>query len=294
MILANISAVLYYFVSATRFLMDIKRTELSEGKLRAREQWLSDPCGAVYGREQEFGTREFFDEVERHRYEEYAPWMREVMGFDKFADQRLLEVGCGMGTDLLQFARGGALVTGVDLTPRSVEISRHHFHLYEMRGDFSLSDAERLPFPDNTFDVFYSNGVLHHTPDTQATIREAHRVLKPGGTAKVMLYHRNSWAYFFELMFRQGIIRGEFFRGLKIADILSKYVEVNEGGGRPLVKVYSRREARDLFSVFAKVSIEIDQLIRPEFYFIGKYIPAQLFQKLRRTIGWNVIITATK
>src|ERR1043166_2388693 len=102
---------------------EIAATEPTE-KLRAREQWSADPCGELYGRSHEFGSREFFDEVERHRYNEYAPWMPDMMGFDKFAGARLVEVGCGMGTDLLQFARGGASVTGVDLTPRSVEITR--------------------------------------------------------------------------------------------------------------------------------------------------------------------------
>lgn len=274
--------------------MQTETTGLTEGKLRAREQWGADPCGAVHGREREFGTREFFDDVERHRYEEYAPWMREVMGFDKFAGARLIEVGCGMGTDLLQFARGGANITGVDLTPRSVEISQHRFRLYEMPGDFSLADAERLPFADNSFDVFYSNGVLHHTPDTERTIREAHRVLKPGGTAKVMLYHRNSWNYWIELMLRQGIYRGELFRGLSPAEIMSKYVEFNESGGRPLVKVYSRLDAHKLFSMFSKVNVEVDQLTRPEVYFVGKFLPEWFFRPMRRTVGWNVIITAIK
>ncbi len=274
--------------------MEIEHAELTEGKLRARAQWGADPCGAVHGREREFGSREFFDDVERHRYEEYAPWMREVMGFDKFAGARLVEVGCGMGTDLLQFARGGAQCTGVDLTPRSVEISQHRFRLYNMPGDFMLADAERLSFSDNTFDVFYSNGVLHHTPETAVAIREAHRILKPGGTAKVMLYHRNSWAYWVELMLKQGIYRRELFRGLSPADIMSKYVEFNESGGRPLVKVYSRREARKLFSMFKEVRVEVDQLTRPEVYVIGKYIPESIFKAMRRSVGWNVIITATK
>src|SRR5580765_4543064 len=138
----------------------------AEEKQRARDQWSNDPAGAVYGVQHEVGTREFFDEVERHRYQEYAPWMPEVMGFDQFAGQRLLEVGCGMGTDLLQFARGGAQVTGVDLTPRSIQISRQHFAVYDERGDFALSDAEQLPFANESFDAVYSNGVLHHTPDT--------------------------------------------------------------------------------------------------------------------------------
>lgn len=267
---------------------------LAEEKVLAREQWSADPCGAAYGRDQEFGTREFFDEVERHRYHEYAPWMPEVMGFDRYAGSSLVEVGCGMGTDLLQFARGGALCTGVDLTPRSVETSKHHFEIYGLRADFLLADAERLPFADNSYDVYYSNGVLHHTPDTSSAVREAHRVLKPGGTAKVMLYHRSSWGYWVELMFRQGVVHGELFRGLTPGDIMSKYVEFNEGGGRPLVKAYTRREARKLFSMFSDVRVEVDQLTRPEIYLIGGILPESIFHAMRRSIGWNVIITATK
>src|SRR5882672_9985133 len=156
----------------------------AEDKQRALEQWGSDPAGAVYGSRHEFGTREFFDEVERHRYQDYAPWMLEVMGFNDFAGQRLIEIGCGMGTDLLQFARGGAQVTGVDLTPRSIEISQNHLSLYGHHGEFA--------FADESFDVAYSNGVLHHTPDTAGAVSEIHRVLRSGGQTRVMLYHRGS------------------------------------------------------------------------------------------------------
>src|SRR2546428_5725010 len=229
---------------------------LTEDKQRAREQWSHDPAGAVYGREYEFGTREFFDAVERHRYHEYAPWMPEVMGFDQFAGARLLEIGCGMGTDLLQFARGGAKVTGTDLTPRSIDISRQHLTLYGESGDFAITDCETLPFADDSFDVAYSNGVLHHTPDTAGAVREIHRVLRPGGQARVMLYHRRSFAYWGEVILRHGILQGEFLRGNSTADIMSKYVEFNESGGRPLGGVYSRRQARALFAMFRAVKVQ--------------------------------------
>lgn len=269
-------------------------TTLPKEKLQTQEQWNNDPCGEVYGKGLEFGTREFFDEVERHRYKEYAPWMRELMGFDSFADARLVEVGCGMGTDLLQFARGGSKCTGLDITPRSIEISRRHFSVYGLKADFVISDGERLPFADHSFDVYYSNGVLHHTPGTDAAICEAHRVLKPGGTAKVMLYHRNSWGYWVEMMFKQGIIRREFFHGLSREDVLSKYVEFNKGGGRPLVQVYSRSEVRSMFSRFRDVKVEVEQLTRPEIYLVGGLIPERLFEWMGRSIGWNLIITAVK
>ncbi|HYX29539.1 MAG TPA: class I SAM-dependent methyltransferase [Pyrinomonadaceae bacterium] len=263
-------------------------------KQRAREQWSKDPAGAVYGAQHEFGTREFFDEVERHRYQQYAPWMPAVMGFNDFAGKQLLEVGCGMGTDLLQFARGGAKVTGVDLTPRSIETSRHHLQLYGQTGEFAIADCERLPFEDESFDVAYSNGVLHHTPDTAQAVREIHRVLRAGGQARVMLYHRGSWAYWSQIILRYGILRREFLRGNSARDIMSKYVEVNTGGGRPLVKAYSRRELRKLFSMFREVKVQVEQLMRAELYFLSPLIPENLFRQIRKTVGWNLIVSARK
>jgi SAM-dependent methyltransferase len=267
---------------------------LEEEKLRAREQWSEDPCGATYAREAELGTREFFEEVERHRYTEYAPWMRSVMGFDSFAGARLLEIGCGMGTDLLQFARGGARCTGVDLTPRSIQITRHRFALYNLPGDFMIADGEHLPFADASFDVVYSNGVLHHTPDTERAVREAHRVLRAGGIAKVMLYHRHSLNYWGEMILHRGLLRGELLRGRTPEEIMSRYVEYTEHGGRPLVKVYSRREARALFAPFSEITVEVEQMIRQELSLFAPLIPEPLFGRLRRRLGWNVIITAKK
>ncbi|HEY3578966.1 MAG TPA: class I SAM-dependent methyltransferase [Pyrinomonadaceae bacterium] len=269
-------------------------TMLAEEKIRAREQWSQDPCGAEFDREHELGTREFFDAIEKHRYEEYAPWMPRVMGFDQFRGARLLEIGCGMGTDLLQFARGGARCTGIDLTPRSVEITRHRFKLYDVRGAFTIADGERLPFASETFDVVYSNGVLHHTPDTAGAIREVHRVLRPGGTAKVMLYHRNSLNYWFEIILRRGMLGGEFLRGRSAEEIMSRVIEFSDHDARPLVKVYSRKEAKALFSQFREVAVEVEQLTREELRFLAPLISDKSFRKLSTKVGWNVIVTAKK
>jgi SAM-dependent methyltransferase len=267
---------------------------LAQDKLRAREQWGQDPCGAVYDREHELETREFFDEVERYRYQEYAPWMPQLMEFEKFRGVRLLEVGCGMGTDLLQFARGGARCTGVDLTPRSVEITRHRFKLYGADGNFMISDGEHLPFRSESFDVVYSNGVLHHTPDTAGAIRDVHRVLRPGGVAKIMLYHRNSLNYWLEIVLRRGVLGLEFLRGRSAEDIMSRVIEFSDHDARPLVKVYSRREMRELFGMFADVRVDVEQLLRNELRFLSPLVSEKMFGKLRKKIGWNVIVTAKK
>ncbi|HEV7842954.1 MAG TPA: class I SAM-dependent methyltransferase, partial [Pyrinomonadaceae bacterium] len=269
-------------------------TSLAEEKLHARQQWTGDPCGAKYGAKYQFATRGFFDEVERHRYQEYAPWMPSIMGFNDYKGARLLEIGCGMGTDLLQFARGGAHCTGLDMTPRSIEISRLHFDLYQMRADFVVSDAETLPFTDESFDVVYSNGVLHHTPGTEQAIREVHRILRPGGTAKVMLYHRHSFYYWTEIILHRGLLRGHFLRGHSPAEIMSRYVEYSEVAARPLIKVYSRREARSLFKPFREVNIEVEQMMRRELRLLSPLVSDKLFERLRRAVGWNVIITAKK
>jgi ubiquinone/menaquinone biosynthesis C-methylase UbiE len=267
---------------------------LAEEKIRAREQWGQDPCGSNSDREHEFGSCEFFDQVERHRYVEYAPWMPQLMEFQNFRDARLLEVGCGMGTDLLQFARGGARCVGIDLTPRSIEITRHRFRLYGAEGDFMISDGEHLPFHDASFDVVYSNGVLHHTPDTAGAIREIHRVLRPGGVAKVMLYHRNSLNYWGEVVLRHGVLGAEFLRGRSTQEIMSRVIEYSEHGGRPLVKVYSRRQARELFKLFKDVTVNVEQLRRAELRFLAPLVSESMLERLRKQIGWNVIVTAIK
>jgi SAM-dependent methyltransferase len=267
---------------------------LAEEKVEARKQWSGDPCGAVHGRELEPDTREFFDAIEHHRYSDYAPWMPVEMGFDRFPGKRLLEVGCGMGTDLLQFARGGAHCTGLDLTPRSIGITRQRFALYGEGGDFLISDCERLPFRNESFDVVYSNGVLHHTPDTAGAIREIHRVLRPTGIAKVMLYHRHSLYYWVKIILHLGVLKGALFRGESPGQIMSRHVEYSEHGGRPLVKVYSAGEARKLFDVFRAVHIRVDQLTRNELPAPFKGMPERAFRLLRRIAGWNLIITGEK
>ncbi len=269
-------------------------SSLAGEKLRAREQWGQDPCGAEYDREHELGTREFFDAIERHRYSEYAPWMPRLMEFGNFRGAKLLEIGCGMGTDLLQFARGGAHCTAVDLTPRSVEITRHRFALYGFSGAFMISDGERLPFQSESFDVVYSNGVLHHTPDTQGAISEVHRVLRKGGTAKVMLYHRNSLNYWVEIVLRRGLLGGEFLRGRSAEEIMSRVIEHSDHEARPLVKVYSRAQSRQLFSSFEHVAVEVEQLTRSELRFLAPLVSESLFRRLRRRVGWNVVVTARK
>jgi len=262
-------------------------------KRRAREQWGANPCGTNAAGDLQFGTREYFDAIEDYRYNVYAPWMKKAVDFDRFRDKRLLEIGFGTGTDLLQFARAGALVTGVDLTPRSIEIARRRFDVFDQQGEFLIGDGENLSFPDESFDAVYSFGVLHHTPDTVRAIREVHRVLRPGGKAIVMLYHRGSLAYWGGLIFKQGILRGKLLRN-SVAEIMSRQVEYGSEESRPLVKAYSRDEARKLFRDYSGCEISVNQLTRPELRPFGRAVPEPMFNWLAEHFGWNLLIEATR
>src|SRR5882762_7734951 len=162
-------------------------------KDRVRAFWQENPCGTKFS-DAEPGTRLFYERVEQHRYS--AEWhIPGAAGFANTRSKKVLEIGCGLGTDGAQFAKAGADYTGVDLTDAAVELARKHFAVLGLRGDFRTADAENLDFADESFDLVYSHGVLHHTPDTSGAVREIHRVLKPGGRAMVMLYHRGSYNY---------------------------------------------------------------------------------------------------
>ena len=173
-------------------------TDTEELKTRVHDFWQAHPCGTKFARE-EVGTRGFFEAVERHRYQ--TEWhIPEVVDFRRWRDKDVLEVGCGVGTDAINFAREGARYTGVDLTSASIDLVRRRFDFEGLEANLRVADAEALPFGDDSFDLIYSHGVLHHTPDTQRAIDQVHRVLRPGGTAMVMLYHKNSYNYRVNIM----------------------------------------------------------------------------------------------
>lgn len=224
-------------------------THDEELKERVREYWDSHPCGTQFT-QLVWGSREFFEEVERFRYET-QPFMKKIVGFDQFAGKRLLEVGCGLGTDLLQFAKRGVLVTGVDLTPHSIELVKKRFELEGIAVDARVSDAENLPFENNSFDVVYSFGVLHHTPNTQKAIDEIHRVLRPGGKIIIMLYHKNSLHVWLGVpLFSLWKSFQKKASTLARPRLIEDWVRVYDGGENPLGKAYSRTEAEKMFERF--------------------------------------------
>ena len=143
--------------------------------------------------DQPVGTLGFFDDLDDYRFDKLR-YLPELVDFDGFKGQQLLEVGCGIGTDLVRFARGGALVTGVDLAETAIDLARKNVDLHGLTPvELRVANAEALPYPDNHFDVVYGHGVVQYTADPARLIAECHRVLKPGGTAIFMVYNRISW-----------------------------------------------------------------------------------------------------
>lgn len=289
-------------------------------KTRVHDFWQANPCGAKFAAA-DVGSREFFAALERHRYETESH-IPEVVGFDRWRNRDVVEVGCGLGTDAINFARAGARYTGVDLTEASIELTRKRFALENLTANLRVADAEALPFSSDSFDLFYSHGVLHHTPDTERAINEAHRVLKPGGTAIVMLYHKNSYNYRVNIMTLRrlgarllgfdwgpklvGKITGEDEARLRLLQQMyrsdpkrflarDEFLNQNtDGAGNPLARVYTRREATAMFARFKEVRAEIHFLNKRWIPIAGRLIPRAIERKLARLIGWHLWIIANK
>ena len=211
--------------------------------------------------------------------------MREVVGFDQWPGKKVLEVGCGLGTDLLQFARGGAEVYGIDLTQKGASLTRKRLALYGLQGRISVADSESLPFESDYFDLVYSWGVIHHTPNTQVAAREIVRVCKPGGRIMVMLYHRRSllalqaWVYY-------GLLRGKPL--VRPSEIISERLE------SPGTKVYTPSEARELFN--GVKNIKIQTIVTRYDLRVGRrsFLPSWLRHVVPSQLGWFMVVNGMK
>lgn len=259
-------------------------------KEQVQDQWNNNPVGSHYATTSEPHTREWFEEVEAYRYREYGPWMPSVMEFDRHAGHDVLEIGGGMGTDLSRFATHGARVTDLDLSAGHLALARENFERRGLQGRFVHHDAERLPFDDRSFDLVYSNGVLHHTPNTRRVVEEIRRVLRPGGTVIVMMYAEQSIHYWRELVWRLGLER-DMLKHHSMGEIMSRSVEISQNDARPLVKVYTAARLKMLFDGFERRVVYKRQLLSNELPAWLKWMPLDM---AGRIMGWNVIIKATK
>jgi ubiquinone/menaquinone biosynthesis C-methylase UbiE len=223
------------------------------------------------------GSREFFDELDDYRFDKLH-YLPRLVDFNGFRDQELLEVGCGIGTDLVRFAKGGARVTGVDLSHTAIDLARRNFELHGVPAvDLRVANAEALPFADASFDVVYGHGVIQYTASPDTLIAECHRVLRPGGRAIFMVYNRISWL-----------------------NALSKLMKVQlEHEDAPMLRKFSIGEFRQLLAPFATVEIVPERFpVKSRLHkgwkgvafntmFVGAFnaLPASLV----RPLGWHLM-----
>ncbi len=173
-------------------MRDLKEeyNKIMVAKEAVKQYWDNEPCGT---RDIPYpvGSLAYYEEIAEKR-DKLEPFIAQYAQFDKWKGKKVLEVGCGVGSDLIRFAEAGAIVTGIDLSPRSVFLAQERLHLYKYNGVVIEADAENIPYKDDAFDFVYSMGVLHHTPNIEKAISEIYRVTKSGGKICAMLYHRNS------------------------------------------------------------------------------------------------------
>ncbi len=229
------------------------------------------------------GSSQFFDELEKYRYDK-IDYLRDYVGFERYEGKKVLEIGCGVGIDLMQFARAGADVTARDLTENAVRLATANLAREGYKGDIQQGNAEAIDFPDNTFDVVYSHGVLHHTVDTEKSISEVLRVLKPGGEAIIMLYNKYSWFNF-------------------AAAVSGTNIE-HKDKDAPIIRRYSTGECRKLFGDFTNVRIHVDRFPKRTVKFdnlfakFNNYLLVPFFEILpgaiKQPLGWHIMIRADK
>lgn len=267
-------------------------------RTQARKQWDNDPCGSHYVKNCRSNTLEWFEAAERYRYKEYAPWMHKLMEFDKHKGELLLEIGGGMGTDLAQYAKNGARIVDFDLAEGHLRLAKTNFQKRGLDGIFLQGDAERLPFNDNSFDMVYSNGVLHHIPNMHRVVQEIFRVLKPNGRAIVMVYAENSKHYWENIIYGEGVKKGLIHK-YSVGEIMSRAVEISDekNTAKPLVKVYTRDRLRSMFHDFEDIRIHQCQITRPELAgsrLIPKLLKNMPLSWAEKMMGWNLVIKARK
>ena|SRR6266849_2975355 len=244
-----------------------------------RTYWEKNPCGAsrkLVGDVPEL-SREWFERIEEYRYS-VEPFIHSVAQFTRYSGKKVLEVGVGVGTDHLQWARAGAECYGIDLTEAAVQITRSRLEMYRLHSELRRADAERLPFPDGSFDLVYSWGVIHHSADPAQVIREIKRVLRPNGCFVGMMYGRYSlkvlktWAWF-------ALGRGKPWR--TFSDVIWNNVE-SKG-----TKAYTIRELRALFSEFRYFSAQPILTI-----YDTRMLPRALYKFVPNDWGWFIAIRA--
>lgn len=265
---------------------------------RIQDYWNQRPCNIRHS-SSPVGTRRYFDEVEARKYF-VEPHIPEFAQFERWEGKRVLEIGCGIGTDTMNFARRGACVTAVDISAESLAIARQRAEIYGLQNRirFFQGSAEELSsvVPVESYDLIYSFGVIHHTPHPERVLEEVRRYMHPETTVKIMVYNRRSWKVLWILLTYGN---GRFWR---LRDLVAQHSEAQTGC--PVTYTYSSAEAAELLKRHGLrvVKVSVDHIFpyRVSDYVKYKYVrewyfrftPQWCFRWLERHFGWHLCLTA--
>jgi 2-polyprenyl-3-methyl-5-hydroxy-6-metoxy-1,4-benzoquinol methylase len=249
---------------------------------QVKQFWDSRPCNVKHS-DKQIGTKEYFDEVEEKKLTA-EPHIRGFSDFEQWRGRKVLEIGCGIGTAAINFARHGADYTGVELSTESLALAQKRFEVYDQPGTFYQGNAEQLDsfLPHAKYDLIYSWGVIHHTPDPAAVVAQLQQYAQSGTVVKIMVYASNSWKNY---MIQAGLDQPE-----------AQY-------GCPVVHTYTNEQAQALLGdAFEIIGIEQDHIFayQIEPYKQGIYVlqpwfahmPPDMFRSLEKRLGWHLMITA--
>jgi len=265
---------------------------------RVRAYWDARPCNIRHS-PSPIGTRQYFDEVEARKYF-VEPHIPRFAQFERWQGKKVLEIGCGIGTDTINFARHGAFVTAVELSEKSLEIARQRAEVFGLQDciRFYPGNAEDLTkfVPVEPYDLIYSFGVIHHTPHPERIIEQMRYYVQPGSTIKIMVYHRYAWKVLWILL---AYGKGHFWR---LAELVARYSEAETGC--PITYTFTRQGVRKMLQHygFRVTEMWVDHIFPyriPDYvqyryvkvwYF--RWMPKPLFRWLERHFGWHLCVTA--
>ncbi len=255
-----------------------------------KEYWNKFPCNLGYSKNQ-IGTKEYFEEIEKEKYSN-EPHILKFAEFEKWQGKKILEIGCGIGTDTINFAKNGGRVTAIDLSEKSLELVHQRAKVYNLEDKikFYCGDIEELSkiVPVEPYDLIYSFGVIHHTPHPEKVIKEIQKYTKPGTVIKVMVYNRYSWPVFWILLKN----RLAFW---KLDELIAKYSESNDC---PITYTYSYWKVVNLFKNFKDIKIKIYyplsqanhfRFLRDKKWFKNFIFP--IIKYFEKPFGWHICVT---
>lgn len=243
--------------------------------------WNDRPCNVRHS-SKEIGTKEYFNEVERKKFTA-EPHILKFTNFPEWEGKKVLEIGCGLATVGANFSFHGADYTGVELSEESLSLAKKRFEVFEQTGRFYSGNAEELSsfVPVEIYDLIYSFGVIHHSPQPEKIISEIKKYMNGNSVLKIMLYAKDSWKNY---MIESGLDQPE-----------AQY-------GCPIVNTYSKQDVVELLDGYEVLSIEQDHIFpyQVEPYKRGEYIkqtwfeemPLEMFRTLEKNLGWHLLITA--